>query len=534
MKSFRLQFLVLTSLAICTQAAAQHYVPTDMDAQRIEVTRSLDHQIPTDVSRLLAPYQRSVDSIMSPVLGRSSVAMTADRPESLLSNWVSDVLRHHSGRYGRMADIGLCNMGGLRSSMPEGDVTVGDIMEISPFQNTFCILTLKGSDLLDLFRQMAHSHGEGISGAQLDITEDGQLRSATVGGKPVKPNSTYRIATIDYLAEGNDGLTALKKAVKRDMKPELVRDVLTDFVREENAAGRQLTAAVEGRITVNGRRADSLSVSDAATQHSSVSLLVVHTNDTHSCIQPINPRSTDTQRADKAGYLRRVALIDNLRIDDPDLLLVDCGDFSQGSAYYNLFQGEVEVKLMNRMGYDAATIGNHEFDYGIDNMVRIFRMAQFPIVCCNYDFGSTPLRDIVKPYVVIQRKGLRIGILGVCPKLDGLVAHANYNGITWRDPITCANEVVAKLRQEEHCDLVLVLSHLGWEGGLADDMNDQKFISGTRNIDAVIGGHSHTYFTSPRYVKNLDGQPVPCNQMGKNGQFVGTLRFHFTYETDHP
>lgn len=518
---------LLLSLLLCAAGlplAAQRYETAAVEGRRIEVTRSLDRLVPSRLDSLLLPYRAGVDSLRSPVLGESAMAMAGGRPESLLSNWMSDVLRHHSRAYGREADLGLCNVGGLRSTMPQGVVTVGDVFEIAPFENRFCLLSLRGSDLTDLFRQMAHSGGEGISGARLDISADGQLLSATVGGKAVKPNKLYTIATIDYLAEGNDGLVALKQAVRRERKPELVRDVLMDFIREEHAAGRVLSAQLEGRITVGGQRADAAQAGGQGSARREACLFIVHTNDTHSQIEPINPHSSNRERAGKAGYLRRAGLVDMLRADHPDMLLLDCGDFSQGSTYYNLYKGEVEVRLMNAMGYDAATIGNHEFDFGLDNMARLFRMAQFPILCCNYDFAGTPLEGLVKPAAVVERDGVRIGLLGVCPRLEGLVQAANYEGVGYRDPVASAQSVADSLRRVEGCDLIIALSHLGWDAGLSDDMCDQRFIAATRGIDLVVGGHSHTYFEEPRYVENADGQPVPCNQMGKSGQWVGTIR----------
>ncbi|MCH5177249.1 MAG: 5'-nucleotidase C-terminal domain-containing protein [Prevotellaceae bacterium] len=505
-------------------AYAQNYEPTKVRAHRIEVTSVLDKHPDTDLTDFLAPYKAGVDSLMAPLLGVSSATMPVNRPESPLSNWIADVLRSESTRYGKMADMGLCNMGGIRSAMPAGNVTVGDIMEIAPFENRFCLLTLKGDALLQLFEQMAHSYGEGISGAQLDISSDGKLLSATIGGKVVNPKAKYTIATIDYLAEGNDGLLALKDAVKKEVKPDFVRDVYMEYIRREHAAGRPLTAAIEGRVTVEGKRADEL---DAETDNAAreKQLTIVHTSDTHSCILPFNPNSTDVARANKGGYLRRKVLIDNLREDNPELLLVDCGDFSQGSAYYNLYKGEVEVQLMNKMRYDAATIGNHEFDFGVENMARIFRMATFPIICCNYDFGTTPLRDLVKPYTIIYKNGLKIGLIGVCAQLEGLVSSQNCEGITYLNPIDCANPIAERLKNEEHCDLVFVLSHLGWTPNLNGAMNDQEFIAGMRNIDAVFGGHSHLYFADPAYVRTADGKDIPCDHQGKNAQFIGIMQF---------
>jgi len=213
--------------------------------------------------------------------------------------------------------------------------------------------------------------------------------------------------------------------------------------------------------------------------------------------------------------------VKELRTQYPqNMLLLDCGDFSQGSVYYNLFKGEVEVQLMNEMDYDACTIGNHEFDFGLENMARLFKMAKFPIVCCNYDFVGTPVEGLVKPYIIIERAGVKIGILGVSPKMEGLVAQSNFQGVGYTKPIKAAQPVVDYLRQKEHCDVVICLSHLGWLDG---EEGDKGFIAGTRGIDVVLGGHSHTYFEHPQYLHNSEGHEVVVNHMGKNARFVGTL-----------
>ena len=249
-------------------------------------------------------------------------------------------------------------------------------------------------------------------------------------------------------------------------------------------------------------------------------LLILHTNDTHSCVLPLNPNLADTMLAGRGGFLRRAAMIDQMRKEDKGLLLLDSGDFSQGSPYYTMFKGDVETELMNIMGYDAATIGNHEFDFGLENMARIFRKAKFPIVCANYDFTGTVVEGLVKPYVIIKRKGVRIGIFGLSPKLDGLVMASTCAGVRYSDPIKTANAVADKLKNEEKCDVVICLSHLGWdEAGL----NDMEMMAKTRNIDLVLGGHSHSYFKTLNHVRNLDGKDVPNDQNGKHGIFVGKI-----------
>lgn len=258
----------------------------------------------------------------------------------------------------------------------------------------------------------------------------------------------------------------------------------------------------------------------AQAQEPVAKLMVLHTNDTHSCVMPMNKNFSDKSFADKGGYLRRSVFINEMRAKDKDLLLFDSGDFSQGSPYYNLFQGEVEVKLMNHMGYDACTIGNHEFDFGLENMRRIFLMAKFPVVCANYDFKGTVLENVVKPYTIIYRKGFKIGVLGVGPMLQGLVSTQHYAGVVYENPVVAANRVAAHLRLNERCDLVICLSHLGWHG---TSLDDKKMIAETRYIDVVLGGHSHTLFQQPEFLVNADGKQVVYSQMGKGGRFVGEL-----------
>ena len=250
-------------------------------------------------------------------------------------------------------------------------------------------------------------------------------------------------------------------------------------------------------------------------------LTILHTNDTHSTIQPLKENLADTMKAGRAGFLRRIAMIKEERQKDPEPLLFDSGDFSQGSGYYTLFKGDVEIGLMNRMGYDCSTIGNHEFDFGMENMARLFKMANFPIVCSNYDFTGTILEGLVKPYIILRRKGIKIGVFALDPKMEGLVFAKNCQGIKYLDPIEVANEMAFKLKHKEKCDLVICVSHLGWEP--ITQMGDPMMISHSRNIDIVLGGHSHSYFLKPQVVKDADGKDVPVDQNGKHAIFVGKL-----------
>lgn len=250
-------------------------------------------------------------------------------------------------------------------------------------------------------------------------------------------------------------------------------------------------------------------------------ITVLHTSDTHSCILPLNKNLADTMLADRGGFLRRIAMLKQERRKDPGLLLFDCGDFSQGSSYYTMFKGDVEVELMNRMHYDAVTIGNHEFDFGLDNMIRLFKMAEFPIVCSNYDFADTELKDIVKPYLVLKRQGVRIGVFALCPPLEGLVSRKNYGPLKFLDPVEVTDRMVDVLRNREKCDVVICLSHLGWE---VSDYPDNELIKRTSGIDLILGGHSHTYLETLGYETDKTGRQVPVDHEGKHAVFVGKIQ----------
>ena len=255
-------------------------------------------------------------------------------------------------------------------------------------------------------------------------------------------------------------------------------------------------------------------------------LVILHTNDTHSCVQPLSKNLADTLFAGRGGYLRRIAMLEEERAKYPDLLLFDSGDFSQGSPYYNLYGGEVEVGLMNRMHYDAATIGNHEFDFGLENMARIFKMADFPIVCSNYDCAGTPVQGLVKRYVIIKRDGLKIGVFGLGPKLEGLVSDYNCEGVRFLDPVIVAQEMADLLKGEKKCDIVICLSHLGWDK--VNTLTDGQMMSKTKGIDLVLGGHSHTFLKELKYVKNADGIEVANDQNGKSGIYIGKMIVNLT------
>lgn len=242
-------------------------------------------------------------------------------------------------------------------------------------------------------------------------------------------------------------------------------------------------------------------------------LIILQTSDVHSRLEPINQKGD--RNYGEGGFVRRATFLDRLRKDHKNIVLFDCGDFSQGTPYYNMFRGEVEIKLMNAMGYDVVTIGNHEFDFGLDNMARLFRMAEFPVVCANYDLEATVLKDIVKPYVILERDGLKIGVFGLGIQPEGMIQGDKCEGVIYKDPIRVSNDV-AGLLKAKGCDLVVCLSHLGIQ-------MDERLVARTRHIDVVLGGHSHTLMKGPKKYLNMDGKEVSIMHSGKSGVRVGRL-----------
>lgn len=235
---------LLLPLFVPVYCVAQKQIITE----RIEVTNRLDAQPDREAMTIMERYKPAVDSVMAPVLGESLVGMSAGRPESLLSNWAADVMVEYSDFLdGKRADLGLVNVGGLRNNLPQGTVRRGNIILISPFDNRLAIVQLKGSDLTALMQDIAAVHGEGVSHeVRMTITSDGKLLDATISGQPIDPERTYRIATLDYLAEGNDKLYSLKKAIRVDVSDLFTRDCMMKYVREHSP----ITSKIEGRITV--------------------------------------------------------------------------------------------------------------------------------------------------------------------------------------------------------------------------------------------------------------------------------------------
>ena len=221
------------------------------------------------------------------------------------------------------------------------------------------------------------------------------------------------------------------------------------------------------------------------------------------------------------GYSRRLGLINQIREKEKNVILLDAGDFSQGTPYFNFFNGRVEIEGMNRMKYDAGTLGNHEFDNGMDTLAMILKNAKFPEVNSNYKLENTPLKGMIKLYIVLIKNGLRIGILGLGVNPKSLIFEKNYKGLEYIDPVLKANQISTLLKKKEKCDVIICLSHLGADTTKMDT-NDYLIARKTRYIDVIIGGHSHSLITNTTE-KNAEGKPVVIAQMGKSGLFLGRV-----------
>ena len=248
-----LLLLAVPSVMMLT-ACSSHYQLTDVSRTRILIDKTYDAAPDAAAAAFLAPYKEAVDSVMGPVVGEVARDMAAERPESTLSNLLPDIFMHMAQHYNEKPDFSVYNMGGIRAALSKGKVTYGDVLDVAPFENKICFLTLSGDKVLELFSQIAMRGGEGVSkGVQLVITKDGQLLSARVNGKEIDPQTSYRITTIDYLAQGNDGMPAFKSGTDlnspKDDKNN-ARYVITDYFREMMKAGKAVDAKVEGRIIV--------------------------------------------------------------------------------------------------------------------------------------------------------------------------------------------------------------------------------------------------------------------------------------------
>lgn len=255
-------------------------------------------------------------------------------------------------------------------------------------------------------------------------------------------------------------------------------------------------------------------------------ITILHTNDTHSHIEPFD--ENHNRYANKGGVARRASLIEQIRRENPNTLLLDAGDIFQGTPYFNFFGGALEFKLMSMLKYDVATIGNHDFDNSIDGLYKQLPNAKFDFVSANYDFKNTVLDTHVKPYKIIVKDGIKIGIFGLGVELEGLVSKKMYKETAYLDPIEITQDITTELKDTQKCDLIICLSHLGYYyKNNPDKISDLNLAKATKNIDLIIGGHTHTFLPKPTIVKNIEGKNMLVNQVGAYGVNMGRVDFYF-------
>ena len=294
------------------------------------------------------------------------------------------------------------------------------------------------------------------------------------------------------------------------MKDELNYRSRRTFLKTISGAGILLAAGYPSQLFANDETEETLTV--------------LHTNDWHSRIESFPMDGGKYQG--QGGAAQRAFLIQQIRQEQKNVLLLDAGDIFQGTPYFNFYHGELEMKLMSEMGYDASAIGNHDFDAGVDGLAAQLPNATFPLINANYDFTNTEMEGKTIRYKIFQKGKLKIGVFGLGIELNGLVPQSLYGETKYNEPISIANQIANQLRNDEKCHLVICLSHLGYQ--YADNkVSDEVLAKNTSNIDLIIGGHTHTFLDAPVTFQNANGKNVLVNQVGWAGLILGRLDFSF-------
>ena len=290
------------------------------------------------------------------------------------------------------------------------------------------------------------------------------------------------------------------------------------FIQQTSAAGALISL---GGLTVSSANASKTK-----------KITILHTNDVHSHIDPFGP--DDGRNANKGGVARRASLVESIRKENPNTLLLDAGDIFQGTPYFNYYGGELEFKLMSMLKYDLATIGNHDFDNGVDGLYAQLPHADFDFVSANYNFKNTVLDTHVKPYKIFIKDDVRIGVFGLGIELDGLVGKIHFKETEYIYPVEIAQDMSRILKEDEQCDIVICLSHLGYfYKKTPDKISDLLLARQTKDIDLIIGGHTHTFLPKPTIEKNSVGKNVLVNQVGCYGLYLGQIDFYLESDKEN-
>ena len=442
-------------------------------------------------------------------------------PESPLSNFIADNLKSATERItGKHVDLAITNFGGIRCNLPVGNVLLDDVVSMLPFSNYATWLLVPGSELRKVFEQMARTMPQCVSGAEL-VIDNGRLVSAKIGGKSIDDRKFYGLATIDFLMDGGDGYKLARGAKDFVISDQKIGDIILEAIRTVTAAGEPLVYSTDGRVKL--RKAErGMSAKDEAPVTEAEQaparkpkLVIMHCNDTHSHFDPF-----PTEAGYRGGIVERAAFVDSIRRVHPAnrVLFLHAGDFNQGSSYYSELGGSLEPKMVNALGYDCITLGNHELDNGIEDLAARLSRIKCPVVCANCEFPDT-LQQFVAPYAIIRRGGMKIGIIGMESDIATMVAAPTAQRIRQFDNAETILKWAPYLKEEEGCDLVILLSHLGYG-------EDQSVIAKVRGVDLVIGGHTHTFVKDFVYVLDLDGRSVPVITDGCWGREMGLVKVY--------
>ena len=464
------------------------------------------------------------------ILSRSRCAMTRYRPESELGNWTADMVLEGVKDAIGPADWSLVNPGGIRVDMPEGEVLMDDIVSMFPFKNYLCRVTLRGRDVRAMFEDMvAHHNYMACSGVTLVVDGD-CVESLEIAGERLRDDALYRLATLDFLLDGGDHIYAARNAVRLEQSKRRVGDWAVEYVRRLEAEGTGICPPLMGRVTVKNPASGAaveqeeddddddgaLPERKACCRHiGKPRLVILHVNDTHSHLEPDRCGGN----AGRGGLIERAAIVDSVRsaLGEDRVLLLHAGDFNQGSSYFSTFGGEVEIKALEALGYDCVTLGNHEFDNGIEDLSRrLSKLQGVPVVCCNLDLSPFELGNYVTPCTVVERGGLRIGIIGVAPSLKSCVSAQTSSRIPQLDAVEQINSCAASLRAERGCELVIALTHIGWR-------EDNEIAGSLHGVDLIIGGHSHTFVDDFAIVEDADLKSVRIVTDGCFGYNIGKI-----------
>lgn len=528
--------LLCAALILClgTAAGAQdyHWDRVPMDGSRSSVPANLKRSTVRKVSAVVDKVQPQMTELKK-VVGHSDRVLTKYYPESPLSNWYADLMLDQSEVItGRRCDVSVGNFGGIRVDMPKGDVIVDDIRSMFPFKNDIVILEMRGARLMDLFTHMARTHWEVLGGVRI-VANRHEVQSVTIGGEPLDESRLYRVITNTFLLHGGDGLFLADLSEKIDIRPDGMYETVMAWISSRTAEGKHISGEVDGRIVLLNPPApdmhvvkDGFAVDESALDGAKTAphrLNVLHTNDTHSHIEPIRAG----EHAGMAGVVERAVFVDSVRRADGrrNVLLLDAGDFEQGTPYFTLFRGKVEIATMNKMGYDAVTLGNHEFDNGLDDLAGRMKKARFKLVLSNYEFDHPGLNKLIRPYAIFRRGGMKIGVVGVLTDVSTVVDGDIAAQLRYKNPARAVNSLAEFLKKKKGCDMVIVLSHLGISDKSAN-MGDIQLASQLRNVDFIIGGHSHTNLTAPVVVGDADGKPLPVVTDYYWGIYVGEIKIN--------